>query len=219
MKKVELVEEKAGDAAARSTKEDWLNLAIRALVAEGIDQVKVQVMAKQLGVSRSSFYWFFDSIQDLQDQLLDYWLRKNTGPIIERAMRPAPTICRAVCNVFECWVDNDLFDPNLDIAIRFWGRREPRIRSVLDEADTQRVDALTRMFMRYGFAEEEAFTRARVLYYTQIGHFTLDVRESLPKRLSHARSYVLTFTGVEPTDDDMAALQKFASRVLREAGE
>ena len=202
----------APDVNGKSTKEDWLKLAIETLVAEGIDQVKIQVMAKALGVSRSSFYWFFTSIQDLQDQLLDYWLRKNTGPIIERAMRPAATINQAVCNVFECWIDNDQFDPDLDIAVRVWGRHEPRIRSVLGEADRQRLDALTRMFARYGYPEEGALTTARVLYYTQIGHFTLQVRETLAERFSHVPSYLETFTGVKPLPSDMKALQALMIR-------
>src|SRR5690606_22247704 len=105
----------------RFTKADWMNLAVEVLVTEGIDQVKAQSMAKRMGVARSSFYWFFPKIQDLHEELLEHWLTRNTGPIIERAMRPAPTVTRAVCNVFECWVDRDLFDPNLDIGVRLWG--------------------------------------------------------------------------------------------------
>ncbi|WP_285539646.1 TetR/AcrR family transcriptional regulator [Brucella sp. NBRC 12950] len=194
------------ETEGKSGKNNWLKLAIEILIREGVDQVKVQVIAKKLGVSRSSFYWFFDSIQDLHNQLLDYWLRKNTGPIIERAMRPAPTINKAVCNVFECWIDDDLFDPALDVAIRFWGRHDANIRAVVDNSDQQRIEALQRMFMRFDYAEEEAMTRGRVIYYNQIGHFTLQVKESIEERLSHLRSYLLTFTGIEPTADDMDSL-------------
>lgn len=194
----------------KSTKEDWLNLAIDALIYEGIDQVKVQVMAKKLGVSRSSFYWFFESIQDLQDQLLNHWLTRNTGSIIERAMRPASNITKAVLAVFECWVDIRLFDPNLDIAIRYWGRRDPRVRSIVEQADQQRVDALTRMFERYGIVHDEALVRARVLYFTQIGHYTLEVREPLDLRLSRLRSYLLTFIGSEPDAREMEAFIRFS---------
>lgn len=200
------------EMAAKSTKEDWLNLAIDTLVRDGIDQVKVQLLSKELGVSRSSFYWFFKSIQDLQDQLLDYWLRKNTGPIIERAMRPAPTINQAICNVFECWLDRVSFDPDLDGAVRYWGRHEPRIRSVLDEADRQRIDALARMYRRYGYQEEEAYTRARVLYYAQIGHYTLGVTEDVATRIFHAPTYFFTYTGVPLLDDDLAALKRLAQK-------
>jgi AcrR family transcriptional regulator len=198
-------------AGGKSTKLDWLNLAIDALINEGIDQVKVQVMAKKLGVSRSSFYWFFDSIQDLQDQLLSHWLTRNTGPIIERAMRPAGSITRAICHVFECWVDPKLFDPNLDIAVRFWGRRAPKVRAIVEQADDQRVDALSKMFKRYGYDEEDAFIRARILYFTQIGHYTLEVQEEPAVRLSHLRTYLRGFTGVEPKTEEVEAFEKFAA--------
>lgn len=197
-----------GEAEGKSGKNNWLKLAIEILIREGVDQVKVQIIAKRLGVSRSSFYWFFDNIQDLHDQLLDYWLKKNTGPIIERAMRQAHTINKAVCNVFECWIDDDLFDPALDVAIRFWGRHDAKIRAIVDESDQQRIDALQQMFLRFDYAQEEAMTRGRVIYYNQIGHFTLQVQESIPERLSHLRSYLLTFTGVEPTADDVEALMR-----------
>lgn len=203
----------AAGSGGRWGKEDWINLAIEALVSEGIDQVKVQVMAKKLGVSRSSFYFFFDSIQALQEELLETWLRRNTGSIIERAMRPAPTVTKAVLNVFECWVDRSLFDPRLDNAVRYWARRDSHVRDVVEAADDQRVSAITRMFVRYGFAEEEALTRARVLYFMQIGHYTLEHRESLASRLSHARSYVLTFTGVEPSQGEVDAFVRIATSV------
>ena len=200
-------------SGGKSTQADWLNLAIETLVNEGIDQVKVQVMSKKLGVARSSFYWFFESIQDLQNQLLSHWLTRNTDPIIERAFRPAPNVIRAVCNVFECWVDPDLFDPNLDAAIRYWGRRDPAVRAIVDKADTKRLEAVARMFMRYDYPEEEALIRARVLYFTQIGHYTLEVRENPEVRMSHLRSYLLTFTGHEPDPADTESFRRLADRV------
>ncbi len=77
-------------AAGRMTREAWVEAGIAALMEEGIANVKIQVMARTLAVSRSSFYWFFADLQELHRELLEYWLRKNTNPIIERALRPAP---------------------------------------------------------------------------------------------------------------------------------
>ncbi|MEP9371939.1 TetR/AcrR family transcriptional regulator [Mesorhizobium sp. KR1-2] len=204
--------ETTGDGAARTTRNDWLNLAIRTLIEDGIDQVKIQVMARKLNVSRSSFYWFFESLQDLHDQLLQNWLRKNTDPVVEHAMRPAPNINRAILNVFECWVDDRLFDPKLDIAVRIWARRDPSIRAVIDEADRRRVEALTAMYRRYGYDEENAFIRARVLYFMQIGHYTLDLDEALDIRVSHVPAYLLAFSGQEPGPEDIAAFDEFIAR-------
>lgn len=201
------------DGTSRTTKNDWLNLAIRTLVDDGIDEVKIQVMAKKLDVSRSSFYWFFKSLQDLHDQLLQNWLQNNTAPIIERADRPAPTINRAILSVFECWVDESLFDPKLDMAVRLWARRDKAVRSVVDEADRRRLDAMTAMYKRYGYEDEIAFIRARVLYYMQIGHFTLDPDETLEARTSHVPAYLLAFSGQDPTAEDIELFDAFIVRL------
>ncbi|NEY90091.1 TetR/AcrR family transcriptional regulator [Tabrizicola oligotrophica] len=198
------------ERSERLSRQDWLDLALRTLVDDGIDRVKVQIMAKQLGVARSSFYWHFESREDLHKAMLDDWLRKNTSPIIERAMRPEPDVNRALISVFECWIDEALFDPALDIAVRLWGRRSPAVRAVVVEADTLRVDALRRMFLRYGYREQEALIRARVIYFTQIGQYTLDVLEEPEVRFSHGPTYIHIFTGVAP---DARQCQELADRV------
>lgn len=196
----------------RMTREAWIQAGIDALIEEGIASVKIQVMAKRLGVSRSSFYWFFADLQALHSELLEHWLTKNTSPIIERALRPAATVTKAVCHIFECWVDPALFDPRLDAAVRSWGQVDTAIRDVVDQADDQRVDAITRMFVRYSYPEEEAFIRARVLYFTQVGHFTLGIRDDLEMRLRLVRPYLLSFTGRLPADDEVEA---FAAMMRR----
>lgn len=198
------------DRAERLTRKDWLDLALRTLVEDGIDRVKVQIMAKQLGVARSSFYWHFESQGDLHKAMLDDWLRKNTSPIIERAMRPAPDVNRAVINVFECWLDEALFDPELDVAVRLWARRSAGVRGVVLEADTMRMEALRQMFLRFGFADKEAMIRARVIYFTQIGQYTLDEFEDPEVRFSHGPAYVHIFTGIEP---DPEQCRELAARV------
>jgi AcrR family transcriptional regulator len=199
----------ATDVQGRSTKEDWLNHALAALVTDGIDYVKIQVIAKKLNVSRSSFYWYFESLQDLHDQLLQHWLSKNTGGIIERAMRPAPNIIRGILNVFECWVDETLFDPQLDMAVRLWARRSDTVRAVVHQADTQRVDAVAAMYRRHGYEEQDAFIRARVLYFTQIGHYTLEVDDDLETRQSNLAAYLRSFSGRKPTAEEIEDFRRF----------
>lgn len=196
------------DRAERRTRQDWLDLALRTLVEEGIDNVKIQIMAKQLNVARSSFYWHFESREALQQTILDDWLRKNTSPIIERAMRPAADVIMAVISVFECWLDETLFDPPLDMAVRLWARRSDDVRAVVTQTDGIRVDALRRMFLRYGYLEVEALIRARTLYYTQIGQYTLEDFEPAKVRFSYGPAYLHIFTGQEPTPRHCAHLSK-----------
>lgn len=196
----------SAERAQTLTRSDWLALALETLVSAGIDRVKILIMAKQLGVARSSFYWHFQSSDELHKAMLDEWLQKNTGPIIERAMRPEPDIIRAVISVFECWFDDHLFDPKLDIAVRLWARRSSVVHTVVEQADAMRVDALTKMFLRYDYPPIEATVRARVIYFTQIGQYTLDSIEAPNIRFSYGPEYLHSFTGKRPDDRQIAEL-------------
>ncbi|TIT55843.1 MAG: TetR/AcrR family transcriptional regulator, partial [Mesorhizobium sp.] len=88
----------------KATREDWLKLALETLISDGVERVRVLTLGQQLDVSRSSFYWYFKSRQDLLDQLLDHWRQTNTRFIVERAGRPSATVIRGVMSIFECWV-------------------------------------------------------------------------------------------------------------------
>ncbi|CAN7374618.1 TetR/AcrR family transcriptional regulator [Mesorhizobium caraganae] len=193
----------------KATRADWINLALQTLISEGIESVRVLTLGQKLGVSRSSFYWYFQSRQDLLDQLLTHWHDTNTKAIVERAKRPAETIIVAVLNVFECWADERLFDPRLDFAVREWARRSDDVRAAIDQADNDRLGAIREMYRRHGYDEEDAFIRARVLYYMQIGYYVLDLKEPVEARVSHLAAYLRAFTGQEPSDADVAHFMHF----------
>ena len=193
----------------RTTREDWLRLAVDVLVSDGVGEVKVLSLGQKLGVSRSSFYWFFRDRQDLLDALLDHWGGTNTAAFFRHAGMEAPTITAAVCNVFRLFLDRDLFDPRLDFAVRDWARRDGSVRRALDAADAGRLGALAAMFERHAYGQEEAETRARVLYWMQVGYYALDLREPLEGRLARVPGYLLALTGREPAPGEVEALARF----------
>lgn len=187
------------------TRDDWLNIALETLISDGVESVRILALAQRLEVSRSSFYWYFESRQDLLDQLLEHWRNKNTRYLVERAMRPSPTITRAVLNICECWLNEDLFNPSLDFAIRAWSRQSAEVHDIIHAADDERVEAMRQMFLRHGYGEDDAFVRARVLYFQQIGYYSLEIVEPMSNRLSLVRAYVRSFTGLEPLDGEVEA--------------
>ena len=187
----------------KATRQDWLQVAMDILISDGIEQVKVLPLSEQLGVSRSSFYWYFKSRQDLLDALLDYWQQTNTAAMVAQAEAPADTITAAVCNVFRCVVNPALFNNALDFAVRDWARRSGKVRRVLDQSDQQRINALTAMFQRYDYPALEALTRARILYYMQIGYNDAELHEPMAERLRLLPTYLLGFTGREPQPDEI----------------
>lgn len=198
------------------TREDWLNLAKSALIQDGVEGVKVQVLGATLGVSRSSFYWYFKSRQDLLNALLDDWQGTNTAALVRMAEAPAATITEAVGNVFRCVINPELFDTRLDFAIRDWSRRSSNVRSALQRSDQMRLAALQEMFQKFDYPELEAIARARILYYMQIGYDDAQLNEPMDVRSKLLDAYLIGFTGKAPTDDEVAALKRYAASV--EAG-
>ncbi|MFE0018039.1 TetR/AcrR family transcriptional regulator [Mesorhizobium sp. NPDC059054] len=194
------------------TREDWMKLALETLISEGVEAVRILALGQKLDVSRSSFYWYFKSRQDLLHQLLDHWRDNNTRFIVKQADRPAASITQAVLNVFECWLDESLFDPRLDFAVRAWSRQSAEVHRIVNEEDDTRVDAIRAMFSRHGYEHVEAFVRARVLYFTQIGYYSLEIVEPVSNRLSLTPAYLLTHTGEEPREGEVEA---FAEKIRR----
>ena len=112
-----------------------------------------------------------------------------------RPVNQAQSLSSGILQFFETCVDSEQFDSRLDLAIREWARRSEAVRAEVDRADNLRVKALTDFFTRFNYPMPEAFIRARVIYYTQIGFYALDVKESLGTRISYTESYYLAFTG------------------------
>ncbi|WP_397544437.1 TetR family transcriptional regulator [Roseovarius salis] len=197
------------------TREDWLDAAMELLVTEGVSDVKILTIGNRLGVSRSSFYWYFDSRQDLLNQLLDKWERTNTGAVIRYSELEAATITEAVSNFFRCIIVPGGFDYRLDFAVREWARRDQSVREVIDRSDTARHEALARMYERFGYSPEEADIRARVLYYQQIGYYALEISEALETRIARVEGYLYCFTGIRPPKEEVDAFLEFARNLER----
>jgi AcrR family transcriptional regulator len=194
----------------KATRDDWLDVALSALAVEGVAHVTVLNLSGRLGVSRSSFYWYFKNRRELLDALLDRWDLLNTRSIVAQAEDRAATVNEAVCNVFRCWVNPAIFSPRLDFAVREWARRSPSVRKALDRSDRLRTEALKALFVRFGYEDQDAFVRARVLYYMQIGYYALDLQEPLRARLNLTSHYLKAFTGADPSAAEIDALRAYA---------
>jgi len=177
------------------TRQDWLNVAKDILISDGIEQVKILPMSDRLGVSRSSFYWYFKTRQDLLDALLDHWQQTNTAALVAKANAPAKTITEAVNQVFHCVVNPEIFSIPFDFAVRDWARRSDKVRAVLHASEDTRIAAIQSMFQRHDYAQIEALTRARILYYMQNGYNDADLQEPLEQRMKMVPHYLYGFTG------------------------
>ncbi|MCP3975260.1 MAG: TetR family transcriptional regulator [bacterium] len=194
------------------TKQDWIDAGLDAVGEVPIDRLRILSLAKSLAVSRSSFYWYFTGLDELLHELLEVWER-NTRSIVERAHRQAATAVAACLGVFECWADGDLYDAQLDLAVRDWGRRDPAVGVRIASADEARLEALAVMFGRYGFDTPECVVRARLLYHSQVGYYAAGTDDSLASRLGYLPYYLEAMAGKTPTDKELRAFENFLATI------
>ncbi|MGR3460858.1 MAG: TetR/AcrR family transcriptional regulator [Roseovarius sp.] len=188
----------------RGSREIWLAAAKQAFLETGLDAVKIQPLATRLNISRTSFYWFFKDRNALLDALLEEWDAKNTGAFVDATGAYAETIAEAVLNLIAVFHDQDLFEPQLDFAVRGWAHQSDDVMARVNAADERRLGAIRAMFKRFGFPPENADVRARTVYLVQIGYISMQVRESRAARMARVPGYVETFCGEPPTQGELA---------------
>src|ERR1017187_2761901 len=77
------------------SRNDWLKAARLALLTGGVEAVRVEKLARNLRVTKGSFYWHFKGREELLDLLLREWEEELLKDIIPRlnGRRRRPSRC------------------------------------------------------------------------------------------------------------------------------
>lgn len=159
------------------TPESWVDAATDVLVDRGIDHVRVDVLAGELGVTRGSFYWHFRDREDLLRRVLQAWADRSTAQLTRRLESahddPRAQLRDVISLPFRGRAA--LRAARIELAIRAWARRDEMARLAVDDSDASRIAYHTQIFQALGFDADEAGMRAFVLY-------SYEVAESLFQR-------------------------------------
>ncbi len=188
----------------RGSRDLWLDAAQSVLLEQGVDAVRIVPLAKRLNLSRTSFYWFFKDREALLDGLLARWRDRNTGSLEKQSNAYAETVAEAMLNIFDCWLDQSLFDAAFEFAVRSWALQSSEVAAEVERADAERLAALTALFIRFGHTPVEADVRARTVYLVQIGYITVQAQEDIATRMRRIPTYVEIFTGRLPEPRELA---------------
>ena len=187
-----------GEGNGRGSRDVWLDAACELLLQQGVAAVMILPLSKRLKLSRTSFYWFFADREELLDAMLERWREGNTGAILRQAEAYAESIGEATLNLFDCWLDPELFDTRFEFAVRSWALQSEAVEAEIKAADVQRIGAIAAMFQRFGYDPIEADVRARTVYLSQIGYISMQTVEAPEERMPRIASYVEIFTGKAP---------------------
>ncbi|WP_460363936.1 TetR/AcrR family transcriptional regulator [Actinocorallia lasiicapitis] len=157
--------------AVRTPRERWVEEGLRVLAADGLDAVRVEVLAKRLGVTKGGFYGYFTDRDALLEAMLDTWERESTDEVIDRVEReggdPKTRIHRAGMLTFS----SGRLLP-IDLAIRDWARRDEAVAARLRRVDNRRMALLRETIGTFCSDPDEVEARSLLAFCTAIGaHF------------------------------------------------
>jgi AcrR family transcriptional regulator len=171
------------------TPERWIEAATGMLVDHGIDSVRVDVLARDLKVTRGSFYWHFKGREDLLRAVLQAWRAHATEQLTKRLEGahddPREQIRDLISLPFRGRAA--VRAARIELAIRAWARRDAMARAFVDEADAARVGYIAQVFSSLGFGIVEARARAFVLYSYELAESLLSAQGSESQRQERAR--------------------------------
>lgn len=179
------------DESARPslTPEAWVHAATEVLVDQGIDHVRVDVLAGQLQVTRGSFYWHFRDREDLLRRVLQAWRETATEDLTSRLEGAHADPREQLQNVLSLPFRGRaaLRAARIELAIRAWARRDEMARHAVDEADASRIGYIAQLFSALGFAVGEARARAFLAYSYVVAEALVSPQGSAAQRQERRR--------------------------------
>ena len=182
------VEDKRGKTTESLTRGDWIAGAWDMLGETGLDGVRVEPLARRLGVTKGSFYWHFKDRQQLIEALLDRWFSiwdDQMLPDMEHATDPADRIWALFQSVI------GRLTRGQTVSLRMLSHNDADIARRIEERDAQRLAFLTTQLVEIGFGEDEARVRGQVYQTIMTGEYLRSGGFPLEDRIARARSYHL----------------------------
>jgi AcrR family transcriptional regulator len=146
----------------------WIDEGLAALAAGGPDAVRIEPLARSLGVSKGGFYGYFGDRRALLEEMLDAWERTMVDEVIERVEEEGDDPTARLKRLFAIATSG----PGLlkaELAIRDWARRDRSVARRVKRVDNRRMDYMRSLFIPISSDEEEAEARCLLAFSLFIG--------------------------------------------------
>ena len=148
----------------------WVEAAMEVLVERGVGAIAIEPLAVRLGATKGSFYHHFPNREALIRAALEEWERTETDVVLERleAISDPGERIRAVMAAAYADVTGGIRD-----AALLASAGEPLVGPVVERVTKRRVDYLSARYREIGLPPAAARRRARLLYSSYLGYFSV----------------------------------------------
>lgn len=180
----------------RISRANWLEKALEILERDGIDEVKINRLAKELKVSRSGFYWHFESRQALVNAMVELWGTEFTTVVTSNKkllnLKPKKRLYKTVKMIIE----NNL--TRLELPMLACAETDLVANKLVNRVYRMRLDFIRSAFSEMGFEGEDLEMRTHlfVCYHTWEGNMFRNLSKARRLRWLKLRLEILC----APTD-------------------
>ncbi len=173
----------------------WIEAGLAALARGGIEEVRVEVLAKDLGVTKGGFYRRFADRRALLTAMLEAWAHGRIAAIAQHAKLDGVSARERLRDLIRLY--SEAVNPRgmaVELAIRQWSRVDDMAAAVVTRVDAARLENVAMLYRALGFAAEQAEAQALLLYSFIFGQSLLQLKQGprRRKRLIAACSEALT---------------------------
>jgi AcrR family transcriptional regulator len=175
----------------------WIEAALAEIGRSGVDGVRVEVLAKNLGVTKGGFYRRFKDRRALLDALIETWTRRRIAALekqIESGGSDARDQLRSLIRLYSERVNPE--GMAIELAMRQWARSDATAGAAVSNVDAARLNLVQRLYKKIGLAPRDAQAHAVLFYSFIFGQSLLFPGTAMRKRSSLIAACADTLTDV-----------------------
>jgi AcrR family transcriptional regulator len=138
--------------------------------ASGVSALSIEPLARQLGVTKGSFYWHFVNRDALLDAAMRLWEQEETTEVIEH-LEQLPTAAERLRMLMQLAFAEEE-GGRLLLALST-AADDPRVAPVLGRVTARRLDYLTALFREIGQPKQLATRNAMRAYAEYVGLYQI----------------------------------------------
>lgn len=175
----------------RVSKAEWLAHALEVLASEGVQGVRIERLARDLGIAKAGFYWHFRDRRDLMQSLLNYWTHEFTAVVTDNTELTEGDPQKRLYRTMVMILEHDL--AKYDLAMRAWAAHDPTAAKAVRMVSRMRLDFARSIFSDIGFRGRELEMRIRLFvgYHSWEGTAFDDLTKEERRKLLRLRHKLL----------------------------
>jgi AcrR family transcriptional regulator len=161
----------------------WIEAGLAEMARHGVDGVRVEVLAKNLGVTKGGFYRRFKDRPALLEAMLQKWRAGRIAAIERQTSLDGETArdrLKALIRLYSERMNTE--GMAVELAIRQWARSDTAAAAAVASVDAARLGNVAHLYRATGLAAEQADAQAFLFYCLIFGQSLLFLERGQRKR-------------------------------------